>query len=82
MDTNINTIETALRTSFQVSALEVTDEGHLHVGHQGHGHFRIMIRSSDFAGKSAVQIHRMIYNVLQAYLGHGIHALAIDAKAS
>lgn len=77
-------IEDALRNRFHIDVLEVTDEGNLHAGHQhqGHGHFRIMIRSSDFSGKTAVEIHRMIYNALQTYLGHGIHALAIDAKPS
>lgn len=63
--------------------LEVLDEGHQHIGHagEGSGHFRVRIVSAAFAGKSAVERHRVVYAALHELMGHGIHALAIEARA-
>lgn len=79
---NTQTIEDVLEKAFSPTELQVIDEGHLHAGHASNGHFRIIIKSAQFNGKTAVQIHRMIYNSLQVYIDCGIHALAIDAKAA
>jgi BolA protein len=66
--------------------LEVIDESHLHAGHagarpDGESHFRVKIVSSAFAGKSLVQRHRMVNEVLAEELKERVHALAISAKA-
>lgn len=63
--------------------LEILDEGHLHIGHagEGSGHFRVRIVSDAFAGKNAIQRHRLVYSALNDLIGHGIHALAIEARA-
>lgn len=76
-----HTIEALLQKSFAPTELSVIDEGSLHAGHAHSGHFRVVIQSASFNEKTPVEIHRMIYNVLQIYLDNGIHALAIDAKA-
>lgn len=62
--------------------LEITDEGHLHVGHagEGRGHFHVRIVSDAFAGKLPLKRHRMIYAAVGDLMDHGIHALSIDAK--
>ena len=66
--------------------LDVTDESHLHAGHAGHRpggetHFRVHIMSAAFAGKSRIERHRMVNEILSDELKAGVHALAIQAKA-
>ncbi|MGP0061823.1 MAG: BolA family protein [Beijerinckiaceae bacterium] len=74
-------------------ALEVIDESHKHAGHahagarpgsangSGETHFLVKVVSQVFEGKSRVDRHRTINNLLSAELAGSVHALAIDAKA-
>lgn len=41
-------------------------------------HYRAMIRSAAFAGKSRVAQHQMVYAALQGRMGGVLHALALD----
>ena len=77
---SIEDIRARLQKAFAPTALEVIDEGHLHIGHagEGSGHFRVRIASAAFAGKTRVQQHRMVYDALAGLMGRGIHALAIE----
>ena len=79
----IEDIRAKLAIALDPQSLEVMDEGHLHIGHagEGSGHFRVRIISDAFAGKNAIQRHRLVYAALSDLIGHGIHALAIDARA-
>lgn len=79
---SIEAIRTHLQATLQPTALEVIDEGHLHIGHagEGSGHFRVRIASVSFAGKTRVQQHRMVYAAVAELMGQGIHALAIEAR--
>lgn len=79
----IDAIRARLNQTFTPTALEILDEGHLHIGHaaEGQGHFRVRIASAAFAGKTRVQQHRMVYAALADLMGHGIHALAIEVIA-
>jgi BolA protein len=65
-------------------AMEIIDDSHKHAGHagarDGGGHFRLHIVSAQFAGKSTVARHRMIYSALGEMMRHDIHALNITAK--
>lgn len=66
--------------------LEVENESHRHAGHRGspgtgESHFRVLIVSSVFSGKSRVERHRMVNAVLAEELASGLHALAIAAYA-
>ena len=81
---SIEDIRGRLRTAFAPTALDVIDEGHLHIGHagEGTGHFRVRIASAAFDGKTRVQQHRMVYDALADLMGNGIHALAIEAQSS
>lgn len=64
--------------------LEIVDESHRHAGHAGAkaggGHYLLQITSPDFAGKSKMTRHRMIYSALAEMMERDIHALTIDAK--
>jgi BolA protein len=80
---SIDDIRARLQRAFVPTALDVVDEGHLHIGHagEGSGHFRVRITSAAFAGKTRVQQHRMVYDALADLMGRGIHALAIEAQS-
>ncbi len=74
-----------LGAAFAPEKLDVIDESQLHVGHAGHRpggetHFRVYIVSQAFDGKSRVERHRMINQVLADELAGGIHALALTAQ--
>jgi BolA family transcriptional regulator, general stress-responsive regulator len=76
-----------LTSAFAPVLLEVIDESHQHHGHGGwkeggETHFRIRITSAAFAGKSRVDMHRMINAVVADELKERVHALAIEAKAA
>ena len=75
-----------LTAALAPQSLDVEDESHRHEGHAGHRpggetHFRVHIVSEAFRGKSRVERHRMINQILSAELAGGVHALAIHASA-
>ncbi|CAN5398561.1 BolA family transcriptional regulator [soil metagenome] len=75
-----------LTRAFAPLFLEVIDESHLHAGHAGsrpggETHFRIKIVSDAFSGKTRIDRHRMINELLAAELRDRVHALAIKADA-
>ena len=81
-----NSIEEKLNKAFATAFLDVIDESENHRGHGGwreggNTHFRVRITSAAFAGKTRVDIHRLINQALEAELKSGVHALAIEAKA-
>ena len=62
------------------------NESHLHAGHRnspgtGESHFRVLIVSPLFAGKSRLQRHRLVNETLAAELKGKVHALALDLRA-
>jgi BolA protein len=79
-------IREKLLQALQPTRLEVVNESHLHAGHRsspgtGESHFRVLVVSPAFAGKSRVERHRMINDALAAELKGKVHALAIKAYA-
>ena len=79
-------LEAKLHEAFAPIALEVIDESSQHQGHagarpDGESHFRVRIVASAFKGKSRVEQHRMINQVLALELRERVHALAIEATA-
>lgn len=75
-----------LTKAFAPESLSVIDESDRHRGHAGwreggETHFRVSIVTDAFAGKSRLDRHRMINQILAAELAGGIHALAIEAAA-
>lgn len=60
--------------------LEVIDDSALHAGHAGAregGHYRLLIVSHLFSGKTTLQRHRIIYDALGELMRSRIHALSI-----
>jgi BolA protein len=75
-----------LTKAFAPQRLDVIDESEHHIGHGGHRpgqqtHFRVHIVSEVFRGKSRIERHRMINEVLSGELAGGVHALALRASA-
>lgn len=76
-------IKAKLEKAFTPDYLELIDESYLHEGHagahpEGESHFRVKIAAKAFAGKSRVQQHRLVNEVLAEILRTRVHALAIE----
>ncbi|MEO7051812.1 MAG: BolA family protein [Rhodanobacter sp.] len=78
----IEQIRWRLADALEPTELEITDQGHLHVGHagEGKGHFHVRMVSAVFAGQLPIQRHRMVYAALDDLMDNGVHALSIDAR--
>jgi len=66
--------------------LDVVNESELHAGHRnspgtGESHFRILVVSEVFSGKSRLERHRLVNELLKDELAGGIHALALSTIA-
>ena len=65
--------------------LELVDESAKHAGHEGAKsggrHYRLLIVSAEFSGKSTLLRHRLIYDTLGELMRSKIHALSIQALA-
>ena len=74
-------IEAELRERLAAVHVEVIDESHLHVGHAGArgggGHFRAVVVSMQFDGKTPVQRQRLVFEALEGAMGSEIHALSM-----
>ena len=63
--------------------LKITDESVKHIGHFGNNsnqnetHLNLEISSSELEGKTKIQQHRLINNLLQDEFNNGLHALSI-----
>lgn len=44
-------------------------------------HYKAVVKSQAFAGKSRVQQHQLIYAALQGRMGGALHALALETSA-
>lgn len=77
-------IRSALETALAPVSLAIRDDGAAHVGHPGAregGHYHVTIVAAAFAGRSSLERHRLVYAALSGLVGHGIHALSIDARS-
>ena len=74
-------IESKLRERLAAEHVSVVDESHLHAGHagarEGGGHFRAVIVSERFEGRTRVGAQREVYAALEDEMGPHIHALAM-----
>ena len=76
-------LEDLLRRTFAPDLLEVRDESANHIGHagsrpEGETHFHIRISSQVFAGKTRVEQHRLLNQVLADEFASGLHALCLS----
>lgn len=75
-----------LRRAFSPLRLDVIDDSARHAGHagarpEGETHFKVAIVAQAFAGKTALERHRMVNQVLAEELSGPVHALNISARA-
>lgn len=71
-------IEDTLRAQFEPSHIEVDNESHQHsVPVNSETHFRVVLVSRAFAGKSRVARHQQVYGALAEPLAGPVHALAL-----
>lgn len=83
MSTRIDMIRERINKSFSPTHLEIIDDSHKHAGHAsagGAGHFTVIVTSAEFAGKTPIQRHRMVFAALDDIMGDEIHALSIQAS--
>ena len=81
-----SSIREKLLRAFQPTRLDVLNESDLHAGHRGspgtgESHFRVLLVSPVFTGKSRLKRHRLVNETLAAELKGKVHALAIKAYA-
>lgn len=80
----VEAIRAAVDRALGPVALEVEDESHKHIGHEGardgRGHFRVDVVSSAFMGMTPIARHRAVYAAVGELMTTDIHALAIRAR--
>lgn len=80
----LDAIRTKLEAALDPQSLEVIDDSARHAGHReaaGRFHLKVAVVSRRFEALSAVQRHRLVYEVLAEELSGPVHALNVDARA-
>ena len=68
-----------LQGAFEPSHIDVVDESAGHRSGPGaETHFRVVLISQDFSGKSLLHRHRAVNTCLRDELAAGVHALALS----
>jgi stress-induced morphogen len=79
--TRAQCIEQLLVAALAPSHLEVINESQMHnVPPGAESHFRVVVVTRSFQGKTAVMRHRLVYSALQTVVAGGLHALALTAR--
>tara|TARA_B100001093_G_scaffold372081_1_gene357034 strand:+ start:1226 stop:1456 length:231 start_codon:yes stop_codon:yes gene_type:complete len=74
MAMNLKEIEDYIKEAMPDAIVEIQDLA-------GDGnHYSATVKSSQFAGKSKIEQHKMVYNSLKGKMGNELHALAIKTK--
>lgn len=79
-------IREKLMVGLRPTRLDVINESEKHAGHRsspgtGESHFQVLVVSEMFSGKTRVQRHRLVNDLLADELRGRVHALAIKAFA-
>lgn len=75
-------IERILAAEFSPVHLEVANESHMHsVPANSETHFRVVLVSASFDGRSRVARHQQVYAALAPQLAGPVHALALHTYA-
>jgi len=76
MAMNAVDIEAMIRETLPDAKVTIRDIG-------GDGdHYAALVISQEFAGKSRVQQHQMVYKALKGKMGNDLHALALQTAIS
>ena len=74
MAMDLKEIENYIKEAIPDASIEIKDLA-------GDGnHYSATIISSQFAGKSKIEQHKIVYNSLKGRMGNELHALAIKTK--
>ncbi|XP_068107721.1 bolA-like protein 1 [Hyperolius riggenbachi] len=74
-------IRSKLTQSLEPCHLQVLNESHMHAVPPGsETHFKVVVVSDVFNGKSLIQRHRLVNDLLKEELAGPVHALSIQAK--
>jgi len=82
--TRVERIKALLHERLHPVQLQIRDDSAAHAGHVGgggKGHFRVLIVSEEFSGKTLVQRHRLVHDALAPLLESDIHALVLSTKS-
>lgn len=91
MTTYAERIRSKIEAALAPETLDVVDESHRHAGHlqhdggagqEGETHFRVLVVSDAFVGKSRVARQRMVYDLLADELSERVHALSLTTRSS
>ena len=77
-----DTIRSKLTERFAPTRIEIEDQSHRHIGHEGarpggETHFAVTIVSAAFTGHSRLARQRLVYQTLAAELTTQVHALSL-----
>ncbi|CCB67624.1 BolA family transcriptional regulator [Hyphomicrobium sp. MC1] len=75
-----------LMIALKPTRLDIINESELHASHRNspgtdESHFRILVVSEAFSGKSRIERHRLVNDLLKDELAGGVHALALSTIA-
>lgn len=68
-------IRESLTSALAPDLLEIEDESHMHSGPRSETHFKVLVVSTVFEGKSRVDRQRIVNDLLKSELQSGLHAL-------
>lgn len=76
-------MENKLKAALNPERMEIIDNSAHHAGHagahpEGESHFKLIVVSSAFEGKSRVQRQRLVYDVIAEEMANHVHALELQ----
>ena len=70
-----------LKDHFAGGEVELVNTSSQHIGHNNSGmHLKATIKHVGFKGKSTIDCHRMVHDVLKEEIGREIHAITIHTN--
>jgi BolA protein len=79
----VEKIRRVLTARLEPVELEIRDDSAAHAGHAGAregGHFSVRVVSEQFAGRTRMQRHQLVYAAVAELMRTDIHALSIQAR--
>ena len=74
MAMNVKELEALIKEAFPDATVEIQDLA------GDENHYSATVISSQFAGKSKIEQHKMVYSALKGKMGNQLHALALKTK--
>ena len=74
MAMNVKELEDLIKEAFPDATVEIQDLA------GDENHYSATVISSQFAGKSKIEQHKMVYSSLKGKMGNQLHALALKTK--